>query len=85
MSDATMHRRKALTSSQLRDLKAELTRESRRFAPDDPRNDAFAAAMHRIENGSYGYCARCAGPIPHDRLVVMPETVFCVECRKDRS
>jgi DnaK suppressor protein len=37
-------------------------------------------ALERIENGSYGICVRCRGPIPFDRLEVIPETASCIRC-----
>ena len=83
MSNAVMHQRKSLTKSQVHEIRAELERESRRFGPDDPRAHAFAAALHRLERGTYGYCATCGDRIPHERLSVMPETVYCVSCRRD--
>ena len=84
MSNTTMHR-KSLTASQTRDIRAELARESRRLAPDDPRAPAFAAALHRIDNGSYGSCATCGDDISHERLSVMPETLYCVSCRRENA
>jgi RNA polymerase-binding transcription factor DksA len=70
-----------MTRSQLKQIRTELARESRRFGPDHPRAQAFAAALRRIEEGTYGYCAICNKMIPHDRLAVMPETVYCIGCR----
>lgn len=40
------------------------------------------AAMSRIDDGTYGTCVGCGGPIPPERLEVMPETAYCVKCRK---
>ena len=85
MSSTVMHQHRSLTKSQVREIRAELARQGRRFAPDDPRAHAFAAALNRIEAGTYGYCASCGNRIPHERLSVMPETVYCVSCRRDNS
>ena len=85
MSHVAMHEQRSLTKTQLREISAELARESRRFEPDDPRADAFADALRRIESGSYGYCAKCGNAIPPERLAVVPETVYCVDYRKDNS
>ena len=85
MTSTVTHQQKSLTQSQVREIRAELARQSRRFAPDDPRAHAFAAALSRIEAGTYGYCAACGNRIAHGRLSVMPETVYCVSCRRDNS
>ena len=85
MTNTTTQRRKSLTRSQTQQIRAELARESRRIAPDDPRTHALAAALQRLEHGTYGYCATCGDAIPHERLSVMPETLFCVGCRRDNS
>jgi len=37
-------------------------------------------ALRRIENGSYGVCAGCRGPIQFERLLVFPETRTCNCC-----
>jgi RNA polymerase-binding transcription factor DksA len=70
-----------MSRSQLEEIRTELARESRRFGPDDPRAQACAAALRRIEDGTYGYCAICDRMIPHERLAVMPETMYCISCR----
>ena len=38
------------------------------------------AALVRIENGTYGKCARCGVDIPPERLEYMPEAANCVQC-----
>ena len=38
------------------------------------------AALTRIEEGTYGKCARCGGEIPAERLEFMPEAAHCVGC-----
>lgn len=85
MSNTVVRQRRSLTKSQVQDIRAELARESRRFAPGDPRAHAFVAALQRIERGTYGYCAVCGNRISHERLTVMPETLYCVGCRKDNT
>ena len=37
-------------------------------------------ALKRIENGSYGLCSSCRGPIRYERLLVFPETRTCNCC-----
>ena len=38
------------------------------------------AALQRIEEGEYGYCAKCGAEIGEDRLDVLPWTPFCRSC-----
>jgi RNA polymerase-binding transcription factor DksA len=85
MSTTTSRRRESLTQSQIREIRAELIHERQRLGPGDPRVPVFAAALRRIESGTYGRCATCGDGIPHERLAVVPETVYCVSCRRDRE
>ena len=39
-------------------------------------------ALRRIEEGSYGSCNACGGPIPFERLLVFPETRACTTCAR---
>lgn len=38
------------------------------------------AALERIEEGSYGVCEACEGPIQYGRLLVYPEATTCAGC-----
>jgi DnaK suppressor protein len=38
-------------------------------------------ALLRIEEGSYGVCARCGGPIDERRLEAMPTARYDAECQ----
>ena len=38
------------------------------------------AALHRIEDGSYGICASCGEQINEKRLEARPESLECVDC-----
>ena len=40
------------------------------------------AALARIEDGSYGTCARCGQEIPAGRLDAVPYAVLCVDCKR---
>ncbi|MFQ5438834.1 MAG: TraR/DksA family transcriptional regulator [Paracoccaceae bacterium] len=40
------------------------------------------AALGRIEDESYGYCARCGEQIPDQRLDVLPYTPVCRKCAR---
>lgn len=37
-------------------------------------------ALDRIKDGRYGTCQSCNGPIPFERLEVIPQTRFCDVC-----
>lgn len=39
-----------------------------------------ATAFQRMEDGTYGVCVECSGPIPFERLQVFPETPTCTSC-----
>jgi RNA polymerase-binding transcription factor DksA len=38
------------------------------------------AAHDRIAAGTYGVCASCGGPIPIERLRLLPAATLCVPC-----
>ncbi len=38
------------------------------------------AALKRIEDGEYGFCARCGTAIAAERLDAVPFTPFCQSC-----
>ena len=40
------------------------------------------AALARMEEGRFGYCTQCCGPIPMDRLEADPAMARCPECRE---
>lgn len=37
------------------------------------------AAFKRLNDGTYGVCAKCQTEIPYDRLQAIPYTTFCIE------
>jgi DnaK suppressor protein len=37
-------------------------------------------ALQRIEDGTYGLCQACKGPIPDARLIARPDAALCVDC-----
>jgi RNA polymerase-binding protein DksA len=41
---------------------------------------AIEAALARIENGKYGYCAKCGRPMSKERLDAVPHAALCMEC-----
>jgi DnaK suppressor protein len=42
-------------------------------------------ALIRIEDGSYGYCEECGGPIAIERLRARPVTTLCIECKSEQE
>lgn len=42
-------------------------------------------ALERVENGTYGTCLGCNGPIPKTRLNALPHTPMCVKCAQSRD
>ena len=38
------------------------------------------AALQRLDDGSYGWCVRCAGGIGVERLYAAPRTLLCIGC-----
>ena len=41
-----------------------------------------ARALAKLEDGTYGVCDVCGGPIAPRRLVAAPESVLCIECAR---
>jgi len=42
-------------------------------------------ALKRIEDGSFGFCDECKGPIPKARLKAVPYTRLCVKCQEKKE
>ena len=42
-------------------------------------------ALARVKIGKYGICEKCSKMIDTDRLMVLPETTFCVSCEKKKG
>ncbi len=43
------------------------------------------AALERIEEGRYGTCQACGGPVGLQRLRAVPEARFCLGCSGQRD
>lgn len=39
-------------------------------------------ALGRMDEGTYGVCARCGATIPVERLEAMPEAELCLSCKE---
>jgi DnaK suppressor protein len=46
------------------------------------RIDQVERALERLAQGGYGWCERCAEPIPPARLAVYPAATLCVTCKQ---
>jgi DnaK suppressor protein len=44
--------------------------------------EEIAAALGRIEQGTFGHCEGCRKAIPKDRLHALPYARYCVECAR---
>ena len=49
-----------------------------------PVENAFAA-LQRIADGEYGYCASCGEPIRAARLELDPAAAACINCARTRT
>jgi len=41
------------------------------------------AALHRLDDGTYGRCVSCDGPIAPARLAALPEITTCIACASE--
>jgi RNA polymerase-binding transcription factor len=39
-------------------------------------------ALARIEDGTYGLCSNCGTPMAEKRLMAVPWTPYCIECKE---
>ena len=45
----------------------------------------IAAAMRRLENGTYGQCELCGKEVPKQRLRAAPYTPYCIDCARQQE
>lgn len=38
--------------------------------------------LTKVNDVDFGNCARCGGPIPLKRIILRPQSVFCVHCAR---
>ena len=48
----------------------------------DVRRQQVLAALAALDAGTYGLCRSCKGPIALQRLEVLPEVPFCIDCQE---
>ena len=41
---------------------------------------ALKSMSHHIDDEDFGLCRKCKQPIPEKRLLLIPESVYCVRC-----
>ena len=46
---------------------------------------ALKKALAMIEDPDFGFCLNCDEPIPHKRLMIVPEASLCVGCAEKLS
>ena len=44
--------------------------------------DGLKNARHRLNDEGFGICSRCKEPIPIKRIVLMPQSRYCVRCAR---
>lgn len=42
--------------------------------------DKLRFALDKCDEPEFGSCKRCGNPIPMGRLILMPESLYCVNC-----
>ncbi len=42
-------------------------------------------ALHKYEEGTYGYCDSCGQPIDPQRLEAIPEASLCIKCKAQQA
>ncbi len=46
---------------------------------------AIAAALGRVQAGTFGTCVRCGVTIESERLELLPHTPFCADCARAKG
>ena len=47
--------------------------------------EKIQTALQKIEDGTFGVCDECGGPISNKRLEARPETTLCIRCKEDQE
>ena len=42
-------------------------------------------ALSKVDSESFGLCMECEDDIPIERLKLVPESVYCMECAREKS
>lgn len=60
---------------------SENDREDAMYEVVDGQRQEIEAALHRLDEGTYGRCVDCGKELPAERLEARPEAARCVECQ----
>jgi DnaK suppressor protein len=71
---------KALTLAYSHDSDLDPGARLRALAAADLTLGEIDLALLRLDDGSYGFCARCTQPIPAERLLAVPYARHCAPC-----
>jgi RNA polymerase-binding transcription factor DksA len=77
LSNAPMHLGDKGTDEFMQDLNATLVENGAFLAQE------AAAALRRLDDGTFGTCESCEAPIPDERLDAIPYARFCVQCAEN--
>jgi DnaK suppressor protein len=90
-----LHESMKVTDEAMRPVELDQTSVGRLSRMDSLQNQSLSKGLHerevvrlsqirealgRIEDGTYGVCTLCGGPVPFERLFVFPEAPECSEC-----
>ena len=64
---------------------AEVETHAALIAREEDKLKYIDEALTRLEAGKYGSCLKCGGPIPVERLKVLPVASYCVSCEEKRT
>ncbi len=65
-------------------LKLEQNIAIQRFEEAKKRKNRLLFALHEIDNNqNFGLCKECEEEILIDRLKIVPESIYCVECQNE--
>lgn len=79
-----------LSTEQIAQLRAALLREREQLRKNGMRGGSIraalvAAALVRLDGGTYGECVACEEPLAFDALRRRPEAPLCDECERARK
>jgi DnaK suppressor protein len=49
------------------------------------KQNAIRSALHRIDEGTYGFCEECENMIDTDRLGIIPTATLCLSCEQKKK
>jgi DnaK suppressor protein len=52
---------------------------------DETTLESIESAIEKIEDGVYGICEECSGPISKARLNAIPHTPLCIKCAQKQE